>query len=201
MPRSRRVIPPNSILHVINRGNDRRTLFGDASIYEEFLGLMQHAHAREPLRLLAYVLMPNHWHFVVWPESGEQLSRHLQRLCTSHAARWRWRAGQTGEGHVYQGRYHAFIVESERNYFNVLKYVEANPVRAGLVAKASDWLWSSLSERQAEPRFLSEGPLPLPPDWTEVVNSEMPPDVLADLRDRTRRAHRLAWTPDRGKPE
>ena len=161
MPRSRRNIPPDSILHVINRGNDRRTLFRDASEYEEFLGLLRHAAGREPLRLLGYVLMPNHWHLVVWPESGTQLSRYLHLVATVHAARWRRRVGRTGEGHVYQDRYHAFMIESERQFFNVLRYVEANPIRAGLVTRSVEWPWSSLAERLVGPAgLLTPSPVP-----------------------------------------
>lgn len=201
MPRSRRHVPPDSILHVINRGNDRRTLFRDAAEYDEFLALMRHAAAREPLRVLAYVLMPNHWHMVVWPEAGVQLSRYLQLLGTAHSARWRWRSGTTGEGHVYQGRYHAFLVESERQYFNVLRYTEGNPVRAGLVAAAEDWRWSSLWERHTGDRdLISTGPIPLPTGWTELVNLPIPGETIADLRERTQRPHRPAWQPARHGP-
>lgn len=196
MPRSRRNIPPDSILHVINRGNDRRTLFRDASEYEEFLGLLRHAAGREPLRLLGYVLMPNHWHLVVWPESGTQLSRYLHLVATVHAARWRRRVGRTGEGHVYQDRYHAFMIESERQFFNVLRYVEANPIRAGLVTRSVEWPWSSLAERLFWPAgLLTPSPFPLPPDWLDLVELGLPSQVLADLRERTRCAQRTAWEP------
>lgn len=198
MPRSQRRIPPNSVLHVINRGNDRRRLFRSGSEYEEFRALMRHTAGLEPLRIVGYVLMPNHWHMVVWPETGAQLSRYMQVLGTNHAMRWRRRDGQLGEGHVYQGRYHAFVIESDRQFFNVLRYVEANPVRAGLVARAKDWPWSSLAERQVEPPvIISPSPLPLPPDWLQTVDQTVPPEVLADLQLRTRRPQCAAWQPTR----
>jgi putative transposase len=198
MPRSRRLIPPNSVIHVINRGNDRRRLFDAAAEYDEFRSLMRHALAREPVRLVAYVLMPNHWHLVAWPEAGTQLSRFLHLVCSAHAARWRWRAGSTGQGHVYQDRCHAFIVESERQYYNVLRYVEANPLRAGLVATATAWTWSSLAERcESRAELIVPGPLALPDRWADIVDLTMPADVLEDLRDRTRRLHRAAWQPKR----
>ena len=200
MPRAKRIVPPHAVLHVINRGNDRRTLFHTAADYEEFLGLMRYANAHVPLRVIAYVLMPNHWHFIVWPEGGTQLSRHLHRLCAAHAARWRWRAARVGEGHVYQDRYHAFVIESERQYFNSIRYVEANPLRAGLVSRAVEWRWSSLFERQSRSRhLLSEGPLPLPLDWPDIVDRAVAPSVLADLRERGRRTQRAAYVRARGK--
>lgn len=198
MPRSRRHVPPNSIIHVINRGNDRRGLFHTPAEYDEFQWLMRHAMGREPLRLVAYVLMPNHWHMVAWPETSTQLSRYLHLLCSAHAARWRRRAGSAGQGHVYQDRFHAFIVESERHYYHVLRYVEANPLRAGLVETAAEWAWSSLAERrERRGDLIVPGPLALPDRWPDLVDQTMPASVLADLRDRTRRVHRAAWQPPR----
>lgn len=198
MPRSRRHIPPDSVVHVLNRGNDRRTLFAGPAEYREFLGLMQHAIGRTSLRVLAYVLMPNHWHLVAWPEEQLQLSRFLQVVCTAHAARWRRRIGQIGAGHVYQDRYHAFLVESERQYFNVLRYVEANPLRAGLVDSADAWRWSSLAERLSDSRtLLTAGPLPLPDGWPALVAEAVRPADLADLQQRTKRIQRAAWQPHR----
>jgi putative transposase len=188
-------------VHVLNRGNDRRTLFKHAHDYEDFLELMRHAASHDPLRILAYVLMPNHWHMVVWPESATQLSQYMQRLGTAHAARWRQRSGSNGEGHVYQGRYHAFVVESEQRYLNVVRYVEANPLRAGLVATAAAWRWSSLTERAtATAPLVVEGPVPLPPNWPQQVDLSVPADVLADFRGRLQRIHRAAWQPTRHHP-
>jgi putative transposase len=183
---------------VINRGNDRRTLFCDASEYDAFLELMRHTAGRRPLRILAYVLMPNHWHMVVWPERTSQLSQYLQLLGTAHAARWRLRRRTSGQGHVYQDRYHAFVVESERQYFNVLRYVEANPVRAGLVRDVAGWRWSSLTERgMACPDLIVPGPLPLPSGWPALVQQAVPPSDLDDIRQRSGRIHRAAWQPTR----
>jgi len=186
------------VVHVINRGNDRRMLFGNAAQYEEFVDLMRHAASVAPVRLVGYALMPNHWHLVVWPHSVTQLSRYMQVLGTTHAVRWRRRLGQTGQGHVYQGRYHAFVIESERQFFNVLRYVESNPLRAGLVSRAADWRWCSLAERETTDRgLLGPSPLALPADWPEVVERAMPCQELADLREKTRRIQRAAWQPTR----
>jgi putative transposase len=194
MPRSRRVIPPGSVLHVVNRGNDRRALFHSDAEFGAFRDLMRRAATRTPLRILAYALMPNHWHLVVWPETGTQLSRYLQGLCTSHAARWRRETGTVGEGHVYQDRFHAFVIESERQYFNVLRYVEANPVRAGLVMSAAEWRWSSLCDRESGAEdLITAGPLALPPGWATIVDQSLPAPILDELRARHRTAFRPAW--------
>lgn len=194
MPRARRIIPPGSILHVVNRGNDRRALFHDAAEFDAFLALMRRAASRTPLRILAYALMPNHWHLVVWPESSTQLSRYLQGLCTAHAARWRRLAGSVGEGHVYQDRFHAFVIETERQYFHVLRYVEANPARAGLVRSAAEWPWTSLRERESGTAdIVAPGPLALPPGWAQLVDESLPAPVLEEFRSRHRTTFRPAW--------
>jgi putative transposase len=173
VPRPHRVFPPDSVLHVINRGNDRRRLFTGDADYRAFRHLMRYTQREVPLRLLAYVLMPNHWHLVVWPHAAEELWRFLQRLTGTHASRLRRQLGTVGEGHIYQGRYKSVIIETQQQFVNVMRYVEANPMRSGLVTRAEDWRWSSLPERMREARAMSRGPLELPPieDWVRIVNA------------------------------
>ena len=188
MTRSRRYAPPDSVLHLVNRGNDRKQLFETAREYDEFLSLVAAVKECCPIRLLAYCLMPNHWHMVVWPEAGQSVSAFCHRLCTRHAVRLRRETGTVGHGHLYQGRYHSFAIESDRQYFAVMRYVEANAARSGLVARAEDWRWSSLAERCGVDRgLLSPGPLPLPAGWLALVNESLPPDVLAETRARFHR--------------
>ena len=105
MPRARRACPLDAVLHVVNRGNDRRTLFAGDDDYRAFLRLMLCALSATSLRVLAYVLMPNHWHLVVWPETPAQLSSFMLRLTGAHAAIVRSLTATQGSGHVYQGRY------------------------------------------------------------------------------------------------
>ena len=136
MPRPPRVFPPETALHIINRGNDRRALFSGDGEYAKFLVLIRRAARHHPVRILAYVLMPNHWHLVVVPGQTEHVSRFLQRLTGAHAARLRRATRTVGEGHVYQGRYHALVLESALRLLRTMRYVEANPVRAGLVERA-----------------------------------------------------------------
>jgi putative transposase len=133
MPRAPRAFSPETALHVVNRGNDRRRLFTTDCEYAAFLVLIRRVARDYPLHLLAYVLMPNHWHLVVWPEEPQGVPRFLQRLTGAHAARLRRESRTVGEGHVYQGRYFAVQLESEIQLLRTLRYVEANPVRARLV--------------------------------------------------------------------
>jgi putative transposase len=176
MPRTARVVPPDSVVHVVNRGVEKRRLFDRPRDYDEFLGFVDRAQERAPVRILAYVLMPNHWHLVLWPVTCADLSQFLHSLTASHAARFRHRSATTGLGHVYQGRYRSSIVDGDMRYVRTLRYVEANPIAADLVRRAEDWPWSSLGERLGSRSRIVDGPVPLPDvdDWTALVNA-LPP--------------------------
>jgi putative transposase len=169
-----RVVEPDSVLHVVNRGNERRRLFDRPEDYQEFLWLVDHAAGRVPIRLLGYALMPNHWHFVLWPRDVVELSQFLHHLTTMHAARFRYVSGTIGLGHVYQGRYRSSVVDCDARYARTMRYVEANPLRAGFVTKAEDWPWSSLTERLGVARRIVDGPVQLPraEDWVALVNAQ-----------------------------
>jgi len=188
MPRAIRYSPADSVHHVINRGSDRRRLFASLDDFAEFLDLIAWAKGHCPIRIVAYCLMPTHWHLILWPPEPNAMPSFLHRLCTTHSIRWRKSTATVGEGHVYQHRYHAFLIESEAYYFRALRYVEANPVRAGLVTSASDWPWSSLAERLGADRgILDPGPLKLPDNWPEQVEQAMIPAELEDFHSKLRK--------------
>jgi putative transposase len=172
VPRTRRKPTAGLIHHVINRGNDKRTLFFSAKDYQKFLRLMVRAAKRHPLPLLAFCLMPNHWHFVVWPEEEGQVASHLQWLTGMHARWFQSRHSRVGFGHVYQDRYRIFPVRDERHLLLLLKYVESNPLRAGLVKRAEDWRWSSLRIHLGHPSSVTlvPGPVLRPANWLDLVN-------------------------------
>lgn len=186
MSRPRPQFPSNTVLHIVNRGNERRELFAGADDYRRFLRLLDNTLQWLQIRLLAYALMPNHWHLVAWPASAAELSQFMHRLCWRHAADLRTRTATVGNGHVYQGRYRAFAIRSSLHYFNVMRYVEANPLRANLVSRAENWEWSSLHERLREPRLICDGPERLPDleQWIDAVNRPMTPEEVAQARWR-----------------
>lgn len=173
VPRQPRNIPPNSVVHVVNRGVERRRIFNDPSDYEEFLRFLDRTLDRVPMRLLCYVLMPNHWHLVLWPTTTAELSQFLHYLTTLHAARFRYLSRTTGLGHVYQGRFRVAVVTADLRYVHTVRYVEANPLRADLVVRAEDWPWSSLPERLGSARRIVDGPVALarPSEWLTIVNA------------------------------
>jgi putative transposase len=174
--------------HVLNRANGRLRLFRKDADFAAFEQVLSEAHDRVPLRILAYVLMGNHWHFVVWPKAsqGSQVSEFFRWLCVTHAQRWHVHHGTAGMGHVYQGRFKSFPIASDEHLVSVLRYVERNPLRAGLVARAEDWRWGSLYRRaqgSAEERaLLAASPVSLGSHWRRQVNQPQNEAELEAIR-------------------
>ncbi len=172
--------------HVINRGNARARVFHDEIDYREFVKLMAAASARLPMRLIAYCLMPNHLHLVLWPHGDGDLSRWMQWLMTAHVRRHHRRHGT--DGHLWQGRFKAFPVQKDGHLLTVLRYIERNPLRAGLVGRAEDWPWSSLGVADApDAPALHPGPVSRPAKWRHWVNEADDPGQLAALRNSVSR--------------
>ena len=183
MPRRLRFLPAGSVHHIVNRGNDKKTLFESTRDFEDFLRLIAWAKQRANIRIVAYVLMRNHWHFVLWPAAEGQVQVFLHLLTTTHAVRRRRATGTVGHGHIYQDRYHAFGIWSETYYLNVIRYVEQNPLRAALVSSASQWRWCSLHERLEDRHYiLDDGPVPLPTDWRAIVEECLPQHIVDEIR-------------------
>ncbi len=181
MPRTARASLGGLCYHVINRGNGGARVFHDETDYRAFLDTLTAACAQRPMRILAYCLMPNHFHLVLWPLEDGDLGRWMQLLCTAQVRRHHRRHGTSG--HLWQGRFKAFPIQEDAHLLAVLRYVERNPLRADLVARAEDWPWSSLSSRQGEPPApLDPGPVPRPADWGDWVNQGESAAELASLR-------------------
>ena len=133
------------------------------------------------MRICAYCVMPNHWHFVLWPRDEDSLTPIMRWLTHTHTMRWHAHYHTTGTGHLYQGRFKAFPVQDDDHLYTVLRYVERNALRARLVKRAEQWRWSSLYERlhpDAKDSRLTPWPLPVPADWLEGVNR---PETEAEL--------------------
>ncbi len=170
--------------HVMNRGARRLELFETPADYRAFLFCLAESLEKIPVRLVAYCLMPNHFHLVAVPVEDGQLSVFMKHLLSTHAQRWRAFRHTTGNGAVYQGRFRAFPIQADVHFFTVCRYVERNALRAGLVARAEAWPWSSLAQTMGLHDIvpLSEWPLPRPVDWLETVNGEESGQDLQALR-------------------
>jgi putative transposase len=173
--------------HVLNRGNGRAEVFHKEGDFASFLNLMVEANERLPLRILGYVLLPNHFHLVLWPRGDGDLSRWMQWLLTSHVRRYH--RHYHGSGHVWQGRFKAFPIEQDQHLLSVLRYVERNPLRANLVRRAEAWPWSSLAWRptRRRPEMLADWPVPCPQNWLALVNG---PQTEAELKAIRQSIHR-----------
>jgi putative transposase len=182
MPRTARASKANYCYHVLNRGNGRARIFHKNGDYEAFVALFERACERLPMRILAYCLMPNHFHLVLWPRGDGDLSRWMQWLLTAHVRRYHRHYG--GSGHVWQGRFKAFPIQLDEHLLAVLRYVERNPLRASLVERAEDWRWSSLRLFTPEPQveWLHRGPVPRGPNWYNWVNEPQSELELIRLR-------------------
>ena len=143
MPRRPRVAVAGLCYHVLNRGVGRMTLFDKPGDYAAFETALGHAFAAVPMRVVTYVLMPNHWHLVLWPEHDDHLSEFMRLLTVTHTQRWHAHRRTSGTGPVYQGRFKSFPIEQDHHLLTVARYVDRNPVRAGLCGRAQDWPWSA----------------------------------------------------------
>jgi len=182
MPRTARASVGGVCYHVVNRGNGRAAVFHKNQDYAAFVGLLQLACERLPMRVLGYCLMPNHFHMVLWPHGDGELSRWMQWLMTSHVRRYHQH--YRSSGHVWQGRFKAFPIQRDEHLVTVLRYVEANALRAGLVERAEMWPWSSLAwwVRGERPAFLCCVRRERSSAWVEEVNERMSESQLIELR-------------------
>jgi putative transposase len=162
------------VYHALNRAVARLPLFQKEGDYAAFLEVMHEAMDRHPIRILSFCLMPNHWHMVLWPRADGELTAFLRWLTHTHTMRWHAHYHSSGTGHLYQGRFKAFPVETDDYFYTVLRYVERNALRANLADRAERWRWGSLWARVSgdakTKSLLDRWPMPMPRDWTKLVN-------------------------------
>jgi putative transposase len=186
MPRQPRQAPGGLVYHALNRAVARLRLFRKPADYDAFLRVAAETLGHHRTRILAYCLMPTHWHFVLWPKNDGDLTAFLRWLTHTHTMRWHAHHHSAGSGHLYQGRFKAFPVQTDDHLLTVLRYVERNPVRAGLVARAEDWRWSSLGQGRPGPAVpglaLDPGPVPRPAGWVDWVNEPLTAAELEAVR-------------------
>jgi len=167
------------------------------------------------MRVLAWCLMPDHFHLVLWPRKKGSISRFMQWVTTCHVRRYHRQ--HRSSGHVWQGRFKAFVAQNGAHLLSVLRYVEYNPVRAGLATRAEDWPWgsaryasesgsfsagsiaekvpdpvSALNPGEIAPRlplsaYLTAGPVRRPKPWLGFVNQ---PEDAAELQRLRAAVHR-----------
>jgi putative transposase len=189
-----------TVFHAVNRATQDQLLFRDHGEFLAFQHLLARALVERPIRLLACCLMPNHWHMVLWPAADTEMAAFFHWLCGTHArALRRWR-GTEGRGAVYQGPFRAVPVETETYFYRVIRYVERNALRAGLVDRAEAWPWSTASPVcRMQGIDLAPWPVERPRRWLEFVNDIEPVPDLDFIRDRTSRRKPIQQTAPRGR--
>jgi putative transposase len=188
------------VYHVLNRANGRLRLFRKDEDYAAFERVLAEAHERAPTRILAWCLMPNHWHLVLWPKRDGELTAFMRWLTLTHAQRWKHAHAAVGHGHLYQGRFKTFPVQQDEHLLAMLRYVERNAVRPTLARRAEAWPWGSAFVRQRRSHalrpLLADGPVARPHDWLSTLNTPPGDAERAEVKQHIERSSPMgthAW--------
>ncbi len=141
MARQPRFILPGYPQHVIQRGNNRHVIFADEADYQCYLDTLAEACDRFDCRVHAYVLMTNHVHMLMTPDRAAGIGKVMQSLGRRYVQYFNRRYRRTGT--LWEGRYKAALLDTESYLMACYRYIELNPVRAGLAARPDDYPWSS----------------------------------------------------------
>jgi putative transposase len=197
MPRTARAAIGGVVYHVINRGNGRMGIFREPRDYQAFIQLLVDGKQKANVEVFSFCVMPNHWHVVLRPKGDRDLAAYFSWVSNTHVKRYRAHYRRTS-GHLYQGRYKSFPVEEDAYLLTLLRYVEANPVRAKSVDRAQDWQWSSFGcEDRLRKELLSLWPVERPRNWTALVNEPLGSKEQAQIKTSLKRDRPLgsdAWT-------
>jgi putative transposase len=191
MPRPLRPIDDGLVYHVINRGNNQQPVFHAESDYVAFLQAIADLKDRKAFDLYGYCLMGNHIHLLVRPREKNSISRIVQSLLVSHTQRYH--RFHHSSGHVWQGRFKSPVIQDDEHLLTVLRYIEANPLRAKMVEQAGEYRWSSFGEHghgradsllDPVPAYESLGARPAVRRrrWSAYVHQTPDADELAAIR-------------------
>ena len=145
MPRGARIILNNVCYHIINRGNQKQEIFLGDPDFEKYLQLLKHFKKKYTFKIFGYCLMPNHIHIILEPKKPDNLASFMQGLTQTYTA-W-FNNKYKKAGHLWQGRFKSMVIQKDNYFIECVYYVEANPVRAGLVSSPTAYPWSSYKDR------------------------------------------------------
>ena len=173
MPRRPRASAFTGYYHVINRSVRKATLFETRRDYIAFLAVLRIGLEKYQAPLVSYCVLSNHWHLLIGPIEKPDLSRVMRWVTATHAMRWHRFRGTEGTGPVYQGRFRSTPLNDLESLVPLSRYVERNARSAGLVDRAEDWRWCSLSQRLRSGRAvpLSQSKLLATQLWVDYVNA------------------------------
>ena len=187
MPRAARVVVPDMALHVTQRGHNRGPCFFRDVDFETYLRLLAYFSRRHACTVHAYCLMTNHVHLLITPraeDSCAQMMKSLGQLYTQRVNKERARSGS-----LWEGRFHSCPVATERYALACYRYIELNPVRAGMVNHARDYRWSSYranAEGEVDGVTEPHPAYPGPSDYRSVFESELEDNLVNDIRKATK---------------
>jgi putative transposase len=182
MARIARVIVPNIPHHITQRGNRRQTTFFRDDDYQEYINLLSEWCSLQEVEVWTYCLMPNHVHLIAVPKSEDGLRRALGGAHRRYTRMINFREGW--RGHLWQGRFASFPMD-EQYLFCAVRYIELNPVRAGLVDKPEAYKWSSALAHLSgnDDKLVKVKPLlEMAEDWEEFLNTPINAKELEELR-------------------
>jgi putative transposase len=186
MTREARVVLPGAPHHITQRGIRRSNVFVDDDDHLEYLGLFKQAARQFGLRICAYCLMTNHVHFVAIPERQESIWRTFHRCHSIYAMKFNEKYGLSG--HLWQGRPFSCVLD-ETHFWAAIRYVELNPVRAGMVTEASRYRWSSAVAHCGfadDPVLDPDWPGPdAPSDWGKWLTQDEALEITKHIRTNT----------------
>jgi len=191
MGRPKRADVAGGVYHMLNRANLKVPIFHKPQDYDAFEKLLGEAVNRFDIQLLSYCLMPNHWHFVVTPNVDGEMGRFGQWVSLTHTQRHHAYYHMVGLGHLYQGRYKSFPVQSDEHFLTVSRYVERNAFAAKLCNSPEEWAWCSLYHwYQKSPlsrSLLSSWPIPRRANWIDWVRTDFSQPEATQIQRSMRR--------------
>jgi putative transposase len=191
MPRIARTVVPGLAHHVTQRGNRRQRTFFTDSDYADYVGLMSESCERWEVEIWAWCLMPNHAHLIAVPASCDGLRRAIGEAHRRYTLMVNEREGW--QGYLWQGRFRSFVMD-ERYTLAAARYVELNPVRAGLVTRAEDYPWSSARAHLAgrDDGLVRAAPLlERMDDWAAFLGAVGRPELAGELHEHVSTGHPL----------
>ena len=191
MARPKRKTKGDYFYHVLNRANGRLRIFKKRDDFLAFERILGEAQERIDMRIYGYCIMGNHWHLLLHPFHDGDLSEFMRWLSVTHTMRYHYSHGTAGTGHIYQGCFKSFPLQST-HLTRTLRYIEANPVRAEIVGDAGDYRWSSYNHHikmaNPEPAFqLTELPVNMPLSWKYLVHKDQPKKDTATILNSIKR--------------
>jgi putative transposase len=195
MPRARRLQISGLTFHVVHRGNHRDRVFFSDDDYFSYLHLLALMSSRFETRIHAYVLMTNHVHMLMTAARPDGISRTMQHVAASHSRRLNERLDR--QGALWEGRFRSSLIDSDYYCLACYRYIEMNPVRAGIAASPGDYRWSSYCENigrrslrmvDPHPSFLALGDSPASriDCYRGLFAESLPANALTTIREGLR---------------